>query len=346
MQRHSTTCCLGMGLGLAALLALAGTTGCGDWYRTNSAGPAKPAPATDRSKPIEELANDSVGRAKLLKDQGLAQQALVEFERAIENNPRLTVAYIGAGDIYRERGDYNAAETRYAKAAEIEPSNFDAQYLHGLTLQLLDRISEAIRAYLRALSVRPDDFNANLNLATAYLQANEPTQALPYAQRAVRVDGQSAAARTNLGAVYSALSRHEEAIVEYQQAAELTDLSAPLLLNLADSLQKVGRYAEAVNTLKQLIRTEPSANAYERLGAAQFRSKEYDDALANFRKAAEIDANHYPALNGVGVCLLNRWVWSDQKDEAAHDEALRALRRSLQIEPRQPRILELVTRYK
>lgn len=330
-----------------AVLALTGCIGgCGDWYRARPAesGEAN-VPAAQKLGPAD-LADDSVSRAKSLKDQGLTEQALAEFERAIENNPRLTVAYLGAGDIYRERGDYNSAETRYAKAAEIEPSNFDAQYLHGLTLQLLERISEAIRAYLRALSIRPDDFNANLNLATAYLQVNEPTQALPYAQRAVRVDSQSAAARTNLGAVYSALSRHDEAIVEYQQAAELTELSAPLLLNLADSLQKVGRYGEAVNTLRQLIRTEPSANAYERLGAALFRSKDYDEALANFRKAVEIDANHFPALNGIGVCQLNRWVWSDQKDEAAHADAMRVLRRSLQIEPRQPKIMELVSRYK
>ncbi|MCC6677385.1 MAG: tetratricopeptide repeat protein [Phycisphaerales bacterium] len=331
--------------GIAALVSVAGLAGCGDWYRTKPAAEARPPAAVEKKAP-EQLAEDSIDRAKVLKEQGLAQQALVEFERAIESNPRLTVAYLGAGDIYRERGDYNAAESRYAKAAEIEPSNFDAQYLHGLTLQLLERVTESIRAYLRALSIRPDDFNANLNLATAYLQVNEPTQALPYAQRAVRIDSQSAAARTNLGAVYSALSRHDEAIVEYQQAAELTELSAPLLLNLADSLQKVGRYAEAVNTLKQLIRTEPSANAYERLGAALFRSKEYDEALVNFRKAVEIDANHFPALNGIGVCQLNRWVWSDQKDEAAHDEAMRVLRRSLQIEPRQPKIMELVSRYK
>lgn len=334
--------------GIIALVLLAGAAGCENWNanRADSGSPSRPAAPTTADKSAVEEIPDPVTRAQALKDQGNAQQALLEFERVIETNPRLTVAYLGAGDIYRERGDYNTAESRYAKAAEIEPSNFKAQYLHGLTLQLLERVSEAIRAYLRALSIRPDDFNANLNLATAYLQVNEATQALPYAQRAVRIDSQSGAARTNLGAVYSALQRHEEAIVEYQQAAELTELSAPLLLNLADSLQKVGRYQEAVNTLRQLIRTEPSANAYERLGAALFRSKDYDEALASFRKAIEIDANHYPALNGVGVCLLNRWVWSDQKDEAAHDEALRVLRRSLQIEPRQPKILELASRYR
>ena len=36
------------------------------------------------------------------------------------------------------------SEPSYARAASIEPNNFDAQYLHGLMLQLLDRVADAI----------------------------------------------------------------------------------------------------------------------------------------------------------------------------------------------------------
>jgi tetratricopeptide (TPR) repeat protein len=292
-----------------------------------------------------EPASAAVLRAQEFESQGQYEQALAEFERAIETNPRMTVAYLGAGDIYRQQGDYESAEERYAMAARIEPRNFDAQYLHGLALQMLDRLADAVKAYIRALTIRPDDFNANLNLGTAYLQLGEPQQALPYAERAVRLDGKDGAARTNLGAIYAALGRHEDAVVEFQQAAELTELSAPLLLNLADSYGRVGRHEEMVNTLEQLVRTEPTAVAYERLGAGLFRLRRYDESLSGFRKSLEIDPNHYPALNGVGVSLLNQWVWSQQKDTAAREEALRSLRRSLQIERDQPKILELIGRY-
>ncbi|MBX3384059.1 MAG: tetratricopeptide repeat protein [Phycisphaeraceae bacterium] len=320
------------------------------------AGPAQMSPETTGRPPAitpggratrgNDAGQANVARGQELSSQGQYEAALREFERAIESNPRLTVAYLGAGDIYRQRGDYDSAEKRYAKAAEIEPRNFDAQYLHGLTLQLLNRVSEAIRAYLRALSISPDDFNANLNLATAYLQVGEPGEALAYGRRAVQIDGRSAPARTNLGAIYAAMNRHEEAVVEYQQAAELAELSAPLLLNLADSLGKTGRFTEMVNTLQQLIRTEPTAVAHERLGSGLFRLRQYPDALAAFRKSLEIDPNHYPALNGVGVCLLNQWVWSQEKDTAARDEAIRSLRRSVQLEPQQPKIIELLGRYR
>lgn len=316
--------------------------GSAEGSRGSTPGPA--AGTVTAREPAPGQAN--VDRAATLQSQGLIEDALREFEKAIEVNPRLTVAYMGAGDIYREKGDYASAEARYAKAAELEPGNFGAQYLHGLCLQMLDKTSAAVRAYLRALGIRPEDFNATMNLGIAYLQLGEPSEAVGYLQRAVQLDPKSGSARTNLGAAYSALERHPEAVIEYQQAAELTELTGPVLLNLANSLGRCGRYDEMVNTLEQLTRTEPTANAFERLGAGLFHLRKYSDSLAAYRKALEIDPNHYPALNGVGVCLMNEWHWSDQKNEGARQEALASWRKSLQAERNQPKILELVGRYK
>jgi tetratricopeptide (TPR) repeat protein len=288
---------------------------------------------------------EAVGRGQQLLKQGNSEAALKEFERAIAINPKLTVAYLRAGDIYREQGDYTAAERRYGTAAQVEPASFDAQYLHGLALQLLNRYSDAVRAYIRALTINPRDFNANLNLATTYLQLGEPQQALAYAQRAVELDPKNSAARSNLGAAYSALDRHSEAVTEYLQALELAPLSGPLLLNLANSLGRAGRYEEMVNTLDQLTRTEPTAVAFERLGAGHFYLRKYPESLAAYRKAVEIDPNHFPAWNGIGVNLMNQWIFSDQRDEPARQEALEAWRRSVQIERNQPKIMELLGRY-
>jgi len=290
-------------------------------------------------------ANEAVDLGKRLMDQGLLDQALLEFEKAIEINPTLTTAYMGTGYIYRERGGFETAETQYAKAAKLAPNEFDPNYWHGYTLQMLNRVAEAVRAYLRALSIRPEDFNANLNLATAYLQLGENAQAVIYAERAVRINPDDGPARVNLGAAYSNAGRYAEALEQYEAAAELMPLTTELMLNLAQAQGKVGRYAEMAGTLRSIIAKDPSALAYERLGAAEFRLKNYDDALASFTKATEIDPNHYPAWNGVGVCLLNKYLWSNKNDLVALDNARNALRTSLRIRHDQPRIAELLTRY-
>lgn len=290
-------------------------------------------------------ANVVVTEAQALAAQGDLDAALIEFNRAIAINPRLGSAHIGAAEIHRTNGDYEAAEKNYGTAASIDPKNFDSQYMHGLMLQLLDRATDAVRAYLRALSIQPQNFDANLNLATTYLQLKEPGQAVTYAQRAVELNPENGAARVNLGAVYRGLGRHGDAVTEYQQAAELMELRSELLLNLADSLGHTGRYAEMSNALGQLVKTDPSALAYERMASALFRMGQHDEALVHFNLALELDPGHFPALNGVGVCLLNRYLLSGKADDAALMEAMGALRRSLQIERNQPRVVELLSRY-
>ncbi len=329
--------------GLSALvMGLAGLSGCSSSQPILTTGPVAEDPV---GVPRRPAGFSQVERARKLERAGDLDGALKMFERAIEFNPELTIAYLGAGDIYRKRGDYVSAEQQYARAAEIEPRNFDAQYLHGLTLQLLDRLAEAIRAYLRALAIRPNNLEANLNIATAYLQIGEPRQALVYGLRAVRIDGANGPARANLGAIYAALGQHEAAVAEYQQAAELMELTPELLLNLADSLSRTGRHEEAMSTLDQVIRIKPNAIAYERLGAAAFRMRDYETAQESFELALDLDPNHYPALNGLAVCRLNAYLWSGETDTMSKDEAVRLLRRSLQIEPNQPRIIELLRRY-
>jgi len=341
-QRHAATRSLTLIAGISVLIGpISGcqTTG------TSDRGSAAQRPHNRARVDRQAEAQDAVANAARLKTEGITDEALAEFERAIEINPELTIAYVGAAELYQGQGLYDEAETKYRRATELEPANFDAQFGHGLVLQLLNRVTESIRAYLRALSLRPDDFDSNLNVATAYMQMDEPRQARPYAERAVRLNPEDGNARVNLGAVYGALGLHDAAVVEYQQAAELIDLGPELLLNLADSLGKTGRYSEMAVTLTQLVRIEPSAVAYERLGSALFKLKDYDSALRSFTESTGLDGSHYPAWNGIGVCLLNQYLWSEKRDQAARSGAIDALRRSLQIKTNQPRIIELVRRY-
>jgi tetratricopeptide (TPR) repeat protein len=303
------------------------------------------APAESRNATAEVAGESLVTSAEAAIRRGDTERALAELARAIEINPTLTRAHMDMGDIYRVSGDYAAAETSYGRAARTEPRNFDAQYYHGLMLQLLDRVTEAIGAYLRALAVKPNDFDANLKVSTAYYQLEENRLALEYARRAVQIRPTDGPARLNLGAVFAALNDHAAAVNEYQQAAELIPLNSKLLLNMAQSLGRLERYTEMRNTLEQLVRIEPSAAAHERLAFAYFKLGDPDRSAVEFQNALRLDNEYYPALNGLGVCYLNKYVLSSQQDNGARTEAVACFRRSLQIKHDQPKVLELLGRY-
>ncbi|OAB57742.1 hypothetical protein AY599_03845 [Leptolyngbya valderiana BDU 20041] len=291
-------------------------------------------------------ANDAADQGTAHVRLGDSQAALSEFQRAIELNPLLTRAYVGAGDAARELNDPAAAEQYYTRASELDPNNPRIHFKRGQVLQALGRVTDAIRAYLNSLELDPTDAPANINVSVAYMQAEEPRLARPFAERAVYIDPNSAPARINLGSIYAAMGEHRKAVDEYQQAAELVDpISPELLVNLAESLRVLGEDAQAVNVLDQLLRTSETSLAWERRGSALFRMGDFDAAQTSFERALEIDARHYPALNGLAVLRLNQFIQSDRTDSVALQQALEHFRKSLQIEHRQPKVRELLSRF-
>jgi superkiller protein 3 len=325
----------------AAAAVAAGLTGCVSLEPPV----APPSEVTNRGTEPTSEQSERIEAAKAAREAGEYDTALSIFGEILAENPTVTVAYLGIGDIHMDLREYAKAEPAYARAARLEPRNFDAQYGHGLALQMLERFVEAVRAYHRALTIQPEHVEANLNLATTYLEMKDPNRAVVFAEKAVESGLDNGPARANLGAIYEQLGRDAEAIDAYIAAIELMGNQPPLLMNLINALSRESRYREAANTAEVLTRIEPTAAAYERLGWCLFKLREYDDSLAAYREAVDIDPEHWPALNGIGVNSLNSWLLSKQRDEQAKASAGDAFRRSVRINPDQPKVVQLLLKY-
>ncbi|HEX7010193.1 MAG TPA: tetratricopeptide repeat protein [Phycisphaeraceae bacterium] len=298
-------------------------------------------PAAQREENVQVL----MAEAEVFLQQGLTDSALAAFGLALEENPRLLEAHLGMGHIYRSRGDYDLASRAYERAVETDPNSFQAHYYLALVRQLMGQIEEAVRIYLRALTINPDSLEANRDLSSAYLQLGQAAQAIPYALRATQIDPDNQAAWCNLAAAYSLTGQYAQAVDAYRQAAELGELADPVLLGLADAHIHLDNYQQAINVLELLIRRSPSSTAHERLGLALFKMRRFEEALAQYRQAQQLDAQDTAALNGVGVCLMTLYLQGNREDHSLRDEALEAWRQSLLLEPDQPRIIDLLARF-
>ncbi len=285
-------------------------------------------------------------RARLYMEYELPETALLQFELALDQNPKLVEALLGLGDFYRYEGELDRAAELYRKAVRLRPKSFDAQHSLGLVRQLEGQLAKAVARYLRALVIRPDSFVANHHLAGAYLQMGEPGEARVYAERAVELDPESQAAWATVGTAYSMLGMPEDAVNAYRQAVELGEMAEPVLLGLADAHLRLGHFEQAVVVLESLEAESPSVTLYERLGLARFKMRRYGDALASYRRALAIDGDDVASLNGLGVCLMTLYLQSGRAEQAYHDEALDAWRRSIQHQPGQARIVGLLMRYR
>jgi tetratricopeptide (TPR) repeat protein len=313
--------------------------GCNKSNRTDSAQP-KP-----RKLSSSERQQQKIDDATAAKDTGDYTVALSLFQEILAENPTVTTAYLGIGDIYMVQQDYDKAEPAYSRAAKLEPRNFDAQYGHGLALQMLDRFIEAVKAYHRALTIDPDSVKANLSLAITYLQMNEARSAVTFAERAVQLDPGDGSARVNLGAAYEKVGRDQDAITEYLAAMELVEDTPPLMMNLINVLARQKRFLEAANTAENLVKIDPTANAYERLGWCYFRLSEFGKSMDAYKEAVRLDPQHWQSYNGIGVNAINTWLLSKKLDDKARREARDAFRKSLRIYRDQPKLITLMSNY-
>ncbi|MDZ4753133.1 MAG: tetratricopeptide repeat protein [Phycisphaerae bacterium] len=333
---------------LAGASGLLPSVGCGSSFRRGSNAPAPVEPARRLEIVIEPTAAQEqvLVDATTKVDAGEYETALGLFNDLLEENPTLVDAHIGIGRTYEKIGDLAKAAPPYARAAALDADNYDAQVGLARVLSGLGRWSEAVRAFHRALVVRPDSLEANAGMASAYLQLNEAHDALTFAEKAVEIAPNDGEARVRLAVSLEHVGRFADAIKAYETALELVEPRDDVLTSLVNLYCREKRYIEAINTALELVHLQPTANAYERLGWAYFRTADYARSAEAYTKGAEIDPTHWPSLNGVATNALNRWLQSGRADGAARLEARAAFQNSLKMNPDQPKVVAIMTKYR
>ena len=296
------------------------------------------------TEPTEDQVLDLVA-AEQAGESGDYAQAIKLFEALLAQNPTLTDAYLGLGTVQLESGQLKPAERSFSRAARLEPGSFDAQYGHGTVLEALRQYSEAVRAYQRALAIRPTSVVANVGAAKTLIALGRPEAAVSFAKTAAKLEPEDVAIRVGLADSLEASGQYDLAVKELEIAIELGEMTDELLLRMVNGYIKTKRWQEAANTAETLVKIAPSAPAYERLGRALFYLGDADGSLKAYQDAIELDADHWPSLNGLGVNALKSWLRSGRTDAEMADIARYALQQSLRSNPDQPKVIEILATY-
>ena len=99
--------------------------------------------------------------------------ALGEFERALRDLPNNADINASIANISRRRGDWQAAQAGYERAAALDPRNAQWAILHGDTLTTMRRYAQAEPAYERARAIDPDSTTAALFECLSMMMAGE-----------------------------------------------------------------------------------------------------------------------------------------------------------------------------
>jgi len=167
-------------------------------------------------------------------ETGKYEQAVSEFQRALQVDPTSDDAYRGLAFAYEHLGKTAEAEQTYRRAIAVRPQYWAGYNWLGKFFFHEGRLQEAATMFQQVTELAPDSFRGYQNLGGAYTALGRFDQAVPALERSVDLRP-SAAAYSNLGTVYFYLRRFADAARKYEHAVKLDARDYVLWGNLAEA---------------------------------------------------------------------------------------------------------------
>ncbi|HEX5482498.1 MAG TPA: tetratricopeptide repeat protein, partial [Terriglobia bacterium] len=145
----------------------------------------------------------------------LAQAA---FLRAMRLDPNSWQGRVLAGDIYRQRKQWDLARSNYLAAARLKPSS-PAPYLGIATVDWQNGEFEKAQSALQETLARdPQNLQASFESGDILVRQRHFREAIPYLEKTVAGEPELLAAHADLGKCYAALGGANRAIEELNRA--------------------------------------------------------------------------------------------------------------------------------
>lgn len=245
--------------------------------------------------------------AAQLEFQARSPDALPFLEKLLSLNPDDQTAHAMTAALAFQRKDCATTIAHYQKSPEVVANDIPALSQFGACLVHLNRAAEALSAYQRIAELRPQDPDALYYLGLAQHGAHHYEDAigtlLPLTE-----DGpekQRAAALNLIAAVYEDDQQTPAAVAALQKAIALDPANTDNYLDLATTSLDHGAFKLGVDVLNAGLHAVPdSARLYLERGVLEVQLEQYDEANADFRKAAALNPLQNYSSVALGISLL------------------------------------------
>ena len=226
-------------------------------------------------------------------------------------------SFLRAGMANEHTGDHKGAERLYRRGLELAPNDVELHNALGWTLFQDGRSAEAVVEYDRALTADPNHVKSHNNLALALVELGRLDEAASHFETSLRLEPK-AEIYSDLGFIKARQGKSEEALAYYRRALELDPHCPSAHFNLAATYAQEGALGEAESHYRQALAGKPTAEAHNGLGYVLAREGRGDEAVAEFRKAIEVDPHFTPVYNNLAEELAKQ----GKLEEAAQEYRL------------------------
>jgi tetratricopeptide (TPR) repeat protein len=178
--------------------------------------------------------------------QGKGENALADFDRAIEMGYDSPHAYSSRGLFHAAMGAYEKAVADHTTAIEKGPSDSVAYLNRAAARMSLNQIDLAIADYGKAIELDAKNAVLHQQRAVAFKVAGKLEEAIADFNQALVLDPKNIPAMMGRGFLRFQRKEHQLAVDDFAQVIQLSPQSAIALNNRGYNLAQLGKYAEAL----------------------------------------------------------------------------------------------------
>jgi Tfp pilus assembly protein PilF len=211
-----------------------------------------------------------------------------------------------------DSGKWEEAIAEFDVAIQEEPGNASAYSNRGYAYSMLGQLERAIADYDKAIALDPAHAAAYTNRAIAYSKLGKHARAKTDCDKSIEIDPTSAAAYDARGLALAGLGEYELAIADYGMAIQLDASRTSALNNRAIAYSELGQDERALADFDTAIELETNpidlAGLYLNRGITYANLGDQEEAKADYEKALSLTSD--PTLTAKIQESLDRVSWS------------------------------------
>jgi tetratricopeptide (TPR) repeat protein len=226
-----------------------------------------------------------------------------------------------AGHVHKQEELLQQAIDDYTRALDKEPKMVEALVSRGYVRNDMQDSRQAKRDFEAVLSIVPDDGVAHLGMAFSNLQLHQGREALAETDTSAKLLGESGATHLARATAYRQMRMLTKAESEYRAALKFAPDDLTLHMALADTLYHARRYNQAVGELEAALQVSPDDPLiYANLAAAYAQMHRRTETFRYIGLAEREAADRSAILVATGDALMTLG-----DDNAAMEHFQRAL---------------------
>jgi tetratricopeptide (TPR) repeat protein len=257
----------------------------------------------------KNLAVAYTNRGNAFSKNGEYGQAIADYDKAIELNPKSVEAYDGRGASYSSSGEYERAISDFDKVIALKPKVADTYRSRGFAYAGKGDYDRAIVDYDKAISLDPKSVLSHYGRGLAFAAKGDDDHAIGAYKMAIALDPTQAIGSNELGVAYIKKGDLENAIEAFDKAIAVNAGDANAFGNRGLSYSKKGDYDSSIADLDMAISLDPKMpSPYNHRGFAYYNKGDFDRAIADFDTAISLNPNY-------GLAHYNRGAAHEKKNQ-------------------------------